>query len=228
MHQTAALHWALHGNAFNPDTGELAKYAKLSRSSNGHLWHAPNTAEIHCLAQGTTSIPGTNTMQFIHVNQLPAGIKATYLCVVCAYQPEKTAPHHVFWMVGSNHVNYTNNVSTKTTDLSTIKILFNSVISTLTARCMMGNLKDFYHGTPMEPKDYAYMHILLHMLPDDIIEHYGLKPLIHNGHVYVEIQHGMYGLPQASLLANLQLQHFLEPHGYAPCTIMPSLWCHHT
>jgi len=95
-------------------------------------------------------------------------------------------------MVGSNCIDYTGNVSTKTADLSTINILFNSVISTPTARWMMGNLKDFYLGTPMEPKDYAYMCILLHMLPDNIIEHYQLKPLIHNGqHVYVEIQHSM-------------------------------------
>ncbi len=34
--------------------------------------------------------------------------------------------------------------------------------------------------------------------------------------------------PQAGLLANHQLQQFLEPHSYMPCTITPSLWCHHT
>jgi len=33
----ATPHWALHGNAFNPDTGELAKYTELSHSSDGHL-----------------------------------------------------------------------------------------------------------------------------------------------------------------------------------------------
>jgi len=69
-----------------------------------------------------------------------------------------------------------------------VKFLFNSIISMPNAKCMMGDLKEFYLGTPMEPKDYAYMHIPLHMLPNNIIEHYQLKPLIHNGHVYVEIQ----------------------------------------
>jgi len=93
---------------------------------------------------------------------------------------------------------------------------------------MMGDLKDFYLGTPMEPKDYAYMGIPLAMLPIDIMDHYQLHQLVHNGHVYVEIRHGMYGLPQAGLLANLQLQQFLAPHGYAPCAITPGLWCHHT
>jgi len=38
----------------------------------------------------------------------------------------------------------------------------------------------------------------------------------------------MYSLPQARLLANWQLQQFLEPHGYMPCAITPSLWHHHT
>jgi len=130
--------------------------------------------------------------------------------------------------MGSDCVDYTSDVSTKTADLSTIKILFNSIISMPNAKCMMGNLKDFYLGTPMEPKDYTYMCIPMAMLPNNIMDHYQLYNLVHHGNVYVEIQHGMYGLPQARLLANLQLQQFLAPHGYMPCTIIPSLWHHLT
>jgi len=36
------------------------------------------------------------------------------------------------------------------------------------------------------------------------------------------------GSPQAGKLANVQLQHFLEPHGYHPCPITPGLWTHTT
>jgi len=36
----AADEYALHGNAFNPDTGESAKFGELSCSSDGHLWLA--------------------------------------------------------------------------------------------------------------------------------------------------------------------------------------------
>jgi len=75
----------------------------------------------------------------------------------------------------------------------------------------MGNLKDFYLGTPMLTKDYAYMCIPVAILPDEVIDHYNLHPLVHKGHVYVEIQHGMYRLPQAGKLANVQLQTFLSP-----------------
>jgi len=90
----------------------------------------------------------------------------------------------------------------------------------------MGNLKDFYLGTPMLAKDYAYMCIPVSVLPPEIIDHYKLQPLVHKGHIYVKICHGMYGLPQAGKLTNIQLQAFLEPHGYHPCPITSGLWAH--
>ncbi len=128
--QQQPQHTMLHSNAFNPDTGELAEYSELSRSSDGHLWQASNIDEIHCLAQGHGHIEGTNTMFFIPVSAIPRNKKATYLCIVCAHRPEKTVPHHVRWTVGSNRVEYDGDVSTKTADLITAKLLFNSVLST--------------------------------------------------------------------------------------------------
>ncbi len=76
---------ALHGNAFNPDTGELAEYKELSQSSDGELWRAANAMEIHRLAQGNDIIPGTNTMFFIPVSAIPKGKRATYLCIICMH-----------------------------------------------------------------------------------------------------------------------------------------------
>jgi len=93
---------------------------------------------------------------------------------------------------------------------------------------MIGDLRDFYLGTPMAPKNYTYMCIPIALLPPNIMDHYNLCPLIHNGHIYVEIRWGMYGLLQASKLANIQLQQFLEPHGYHPCPLTPGLWTHTT
>jgi hypothetical protein len=91
---------------------------------------------------------------------------------------------------------------------------------------MTANHKDFYLGTPMSR--YEYMRIPIDMLPDAIIKQYGLRPLFHNGYVYVEIQRGMYGLPQAGRLANDQLIAFLAPHGYRPVPLTPGLWRHNT
>jgi len=223
------LHFmALHGNAFNLDTGELAEYKELSQSSNGNLWQAANTTEIHQLAQGNDIIPRTNTMFFIPVSAIPKGKCATYLCIVCTHRPEKTTPHCIHWTMGGDQVEYFGDVSTKTTDIVTTKLLFNSVISTPGMRCMIGDLKDFYLGTPMLLTDYAYMHIPVLAIPNSIMEHYKLHNLVHNGHVYVEIRKGMYGLPQAGRIANEHLQCLLLPHGYHPCPLTPSLWQYDT
>jgi len=53
---------------------------------------------------------------------------------------------------------------------------------------MMGDIKNFYLGTPMAPKkDYAYMRIPVAMLPPTIMDHYNLHKLVHKGHIYVKI-----------------------------------------
>ena len=62
------------------------------------------------------------------------------------------------------------------------------------------------------------------MLPDAIIDQYNLRPLFHNGYVYVEIRRGMYGLPQAGCLVNDQLIELLAPHRYCPEPLTPGLW----
>jgi len=98
------IYTACHSNAFNPNTSELAEYAKLSKISDGALWQQANATEIHCLAQGMATIPGTNTMFFIPVSAIPHGRHATYLCIICAHCPEKAILHHVHWTVGGNHI----------------------------------------------------------------------------------------------------------------------------
>jgi hypothetical protein len=223
----AFAHVALHGNAFNPDTDKLAEFIELSKCSEGALWQHSNAEEIGRLAQeGYGNIKGTNTIFFIDPTKIPPGRKITYLRVVSAYQPEKSNPRRVRWTVGGNLIDYPGEVSTKTADLCTAKLLFNSVISTPDAQFMTGDLKDFYLGTPMDR--YEYMRVPIHMIPADIIKSYNLTPLIKNGVIYVEIRRGMYGLPQAGKLANDQLVQFLAPHGYAPVPLTHGLWKHHT
>jgi len=138
----------LHGNAFNPDTGKITEYGALSHSSDSSHWQAANSTEIHQLAQGIATMPGTNTMFFIPVTMLPAWQKATYLCILCVHCPEKSVPQQVRWTVGSDRIHYDGDVSTKTANLTTTKLLFNSVISTPKAQYMMGNLKDFTWACP--------------------------------------------------------------------------------
>jgi hypothetical protein len=142
----------LHGNAFNPDTGKIAEYRELSRCSKGALWQASNAEEIGRLAQGLGpdhEITGTNTIFFIPRSALPKGRKATYLRVVSALRPKKSNPRCVRWTVGGDCVDYPGVVTTQTADLTTAKILFNSVLSTKNAKMLTTDLKDFYLGIPM-------------------------------------------------------------------------------
>ena len=66
------------------------------------------------------------------------------------------------------------------------------------------------------------------MIPDSIMDLYDLHKLVVNGFVYAEVRRGMYGLPQAAIIANKQLQEKLAPHGYRPVPITPGLWKHDT
>ena len=50
--------------------------------------------------------------------------------------------------------------------------------------------------------------------------------MVENGHVYIKISKGMYGLPQAGRLTNDLLKKQLLPHGYYKCAYTPSLWRH--
>jgi hypothetical protein len=66
----------------------------------------------------------------------------------------------------------------------------------------------------------------LKLFPDDIIEHYNLREKALNGYIYMEIQRGMYVLPQASILANKLLRKHLHQHGYFEVQQTPGLWKH--
>jgi hypothetical protein len=78
-------------------------------------------------------------------------------------------------------------------------MLLNSVILTPHARFTTFDLKYFYLGTPMTRKEY--MRISINSIPKSIVDQYHLLDLVHNGFVLVEISCGVYGLPQAGILA---------------------------
>ena len=72
---------------------------------------------------------------------------------------------------------------------------------------------------------YEYMRMKLDMFPDDVIEEYNLRDKVEpNGYVYIEVRKGMYGLPQACLLAQKLLKKRLAKHGYKQSDMTPGLW----
>ena len=75
---------------------------------------------------------------------------------------------------------------------------------------------------------YKYVRIKIDV-PEAIIVEYKLhEKVTTDGHVYVEIQKGMYGLPQAGILAQQLLEQRLNQHGYSQSKAVPGLWTYAT
>ena len=61
--------------------------------------------------------------------------------------------------------------------------------------------------------------------PEDVFKHYNLKKMAtDDGKLYVEISKGMYGLPQADIIAQELLEDRLGKHGYSQRKYTPGLW----
>ena len=63
-------------------------------------------------------------------------------------------------------------------------------------------------------------------IPDKVIEKYELKAKEEDGQVYVKIIKGMYGLPQAGILAQKLLEKRLKKKLYYQSMYTPGLWLH--
>jgi hypothetical protein len=116
--------------------------------------------------------------------------------------------------VGGDIIEYPGEVATKTADITVTKAIINSVCSTKATLYMNTDINNYYLGTPLER--YEYVRIPISMVTDKIMDEYNLQALVHNGYLYVEVRKGMYGLPQAGLLANVLLAKRLAKHGYIP------------
>ena len=75
---------------------------------------------------------------------------------------------------------------------------------------------------------YEYMRIPVWALSKQIMDEYKLQNIVRNDYVLCGIRRGMYGLPQAGIIAYEQLVRVLAPFGYAPSRHTPGLWRHKT
>jgi hypothetical protein len=173
-----------------------------------------------------TTSPEYRHHLFIPYDDVPDDRTVTYGRIVVDIRPQKEEQECTLLTVGGNLIEYPSDCSTKTAGLTTTKILFNSTIATPNAKFMCLDVKHFYLNTPMAC--YEYMHLPLAIIPEEIIQAYDLRALAYNSWVNIEIRKSMYGLPQASKLANDLLQERLAQHGYHPVQHTHGLWRHDT
>ena len=218
------------GAVLDQETGDLLEYRQLiNHPKYRREWSKSFGNEIGRLAQGMPGrVQGTETFFFIKYETIPVDRRkdVTYARIVCNIRPEKVnEPNRTRITVGGDKINYPYEVATPTADLLTVKLLLNSVISTPGAKFCSIDIKNFYLCTPL--KRYEYVRMNIRDFPDDVIERYKLKDLVNkDGMVFVEIRRGMYGLPQAGLLAQELLEKRLNKHGYMQSDRTPGLWTH--
>eukprot|EP00804_Cyclotella_cryptica_P023186 CCRYP_000381-RA/>CCRYP_000381-RA protein AED:0.13 eAED:0.11 QI:0/0/0/1/0.33/0.25/4/0/1130 len=213
----------------NDDTGELMEYRHLiANPKYRDTWTSAYGKELGRLAQGLPgTVAGTNTIVFISKCDIPSDRwrDVTYGRIVANFRPKKDDPHSIQLTVGGNHINFPGDCGIPIANLLTTKDLLNSVVSTVGARFMTIDIKDFYLNTPMARPEF--MPLKLSNMPNNIIEHYALHTIAtEDGFVYIGIQKGMYILPQAGIIAQQLLEKRLAAEGYHQSTITPSYWKH--
>ncbi len=209
------------------ETGDSLEYRHLIKHDKyKEIWTRSYANELGRLTNGIRNIPGTNTMEYIHRNEIPKDRlkNIAYSKIVVVERPHKKEKERTRLTVVGTHINYPWDKAVPTSDLTTAKILFNSVISTPGATFHGGDIKNFYLNTPMDRPEY--MKLKFDLIPDEIVKHYKLRDYVEDGWVYVRINLGMYGLPQAGILANKLLAKRLASAGYYQCQYTPGLWRH--
>jgi hypothetical protein len=177
-----------------PETGKSLKHQELITKLRYKIkWMRSTANEINRLYN-------TNTIRFIRRSIIPKGRKVTYGSFVVDIKDHKEEKERTILTVGGDQIEYPGDKSTRTAGLTTAKNIINSVISTLGAKFLVIDINNFYLNTPLGK--FEYMVINLSSLPQETIDKYDLIKLAHDGNVYIEIQKGMYGLPQSGILAN--------------------------
>jgi hypothetical protein len=104
------------------------------------------TNEFGRLAQGVGGrVKALNTIFFIHKEQVPKDRirDVTYGSFNCDMKSNKTETHRMQLTAGRDRINYLEDVGTPTADMTLVKTMLNSVISTRGAKCVMLDIKDF-------------------------------------------------------------------------------------
>jgi hypothetical protein len=167
-----------------------------------------------------------NTIRFIRRSNIPKGRTVTYDSFLVDIKDHEEEKERTRLTNGGDQIEYPGDKSIRTAGLTTAEFLINSVISTLGNKFLVIDINNFYLNTPLGR--FEYMVINLSSLPQETIETYNLIELSQDRKVYIEIQKGMYGLPQAGILANELLQRNIAKDGYRLTPHTHGLWTHDT
>ena len=110
------------------------------------IWSNPLSNEFRRLAQGIgVRVEGTNTMYFIPKVDVPFNTnKFTYPQLICNIRPNKAETYRTRLTVGGNLLDYDVTLTTPTAIVTTAKCIFNIIVYTPSAKCLIADIKTFY------------------------------------------------------------------------------------
>ena len=109
--------------------------------------------------------------------------------------------------LGGDKLTFDGPVSTPTSYLSTSKLHWNSVISTLGSKYLVVDIKNFYLNNEMVKN--KYYKIAISLISKEVIDEYNTMAKQINGFIYVRLENGIYGLVQAGIIAHMALKEHL-------------------
>jgi hypothetical protein len=132
----------------------ITQYKKLQHDPDlKHHWVLAMSKEVHRLTQGKEGVTkATNTIFFLshkEIQCIPTICTVTYACIVLDHRPQKEDPNRICITVGGNLINYPFELTTLTTDMVSLKLLWNSTISTKGARFAGADIKNMYFQMPL-------------------------------------------------------------------------------
>jgi hypothetical protein len=227
---SAITHWASSActinraaSVFDENFGNFLEWHQLhTHPTLSVAWNTSYANKLGRLCQGIGTGPnkgkhvkGTNTLFPIPYDRIPSDRRReiTYSKVVCKVRTEKRDNTNCTCItIGGNNITYPRDVGTPTGSIELVELLVISVISQRNARLSTMDLKNFYLNTPLNQPEYV--RINLADIPQEFINKYKLNKLARDSWIYFEMHRGMYGLPQAGILANNLLQDRLAKFNY--------------
>lgn len=144
------------------DKRKKMSYRKLIKSAVRQKWVDGMIKELGRISQGYKNVTkGTNTVEFMskeEVAKIPKHKIITYARITVDYRKEKKDPYRIRITVGGNLIKYPRLTTSTTADITTLKLLWNSVISTPESKFIALDVKNYYLQTPLKDPEYMRIH----------------------------------------------------------------------
>ncbi|OEU20461.1 hypothetical protein FRACYDRAFT_181335 [Fragilariopsis cylindrus CCMP1102] len=203
------------GAVWDDSLNKMAKYRDLINHKDPVIknrWLQSGENEFARLFQGYGETEEVDVLDWIRKGDVPRNKQVTYPRYVVAVRPEKSEPYRTRITAGGDRIDYKGNVTTHTASMETIKMHWNSVVSTPGAKYCTADISNMYLCSLLP--DEEYVRFKYDMIPPNIIKHYSLDKLVVNGFVYAKIKKAWYGLKQSGKIAHDDLVQHLEKYGY--------------